>query len=74
MLDFQGERMDLLENGDIITIDAVNNKLDVDLTDKEIEKRKNNWQPLALRAANGILRKYAATVSSASEGCVTDEC
>ena len=64
----------LLENGDIITIDAVNNKLDVDLTDKEIEKRKNNWQPLALRAANGILRKYAATVSSASEGCVTDEC
>ena len=64
----------LLEDGDTITIDAVSNKLDVNLTDEEIEDRRKNWQPLALRAATGILRKYAATVSSASEGCVTDEC
>lgn len=64
----------LLQDGDIITIDAVNNKLDVDLTDEEIENRRKKWQPLALQAATGILRKYAATVSSASEGCVTDEC
>jgi len=64
----------LLEDGDMITIDAVNNKLDVDLTTEEIESRRKKWQPLALRATTGILRKYAATVSSASEGCVTDEC
>jgi dihydroxy-acid dehydratase len=64
----------LLEDGDMITIDAVSNILQVDLTDEEIENRRKNWQPLALRATGGILRKYAATVSSASEGCVTDEC
>lgn len=64
----------LLEDGDMITIDAVSNILQVDLTDEEIENRRKNWQPLTLRATSGILRKYAATVSSASEGCVTDEC
>ena len=64
----------LLQNGDMITIDAVNNELNVDLTAEEIEERRKEWQPLPSRAVNGILRKYCATVSSASEGCVTDEC
>jgi dihydroxy-acid dehydratase len=64
----------LLEDGDMITIDAVSNILQVDLTDEEIENRRKKWKPLATRATSGILRKYAATVSSASEGCVTDEC
>jgi len=63
----------LLQDGDQITIDAVNNKLDVNLTETEIEERRKNWQSLPSRATNGILRKYALTVSSASEGCVTDE-
>ena len=64
----------LLQDGDAITIDAVNNKLDVDLTAEELEERRKKWQPLPSKAKNGILRKYSATVSSASEGCVTDEC
>ena len=64
----------LLQDGDIITIDAVKNKLDVDLTEEELAERRKTWKPLAPRASSGILRKYGATVSSASEGCVTDEC
>lgn len=68
----QGGLIGLLKNGDIITIDAVNNKLEVSLSDEEIQARKATWQAPAPRATSGYLRKYALTVSSASEGCVTD--
>lgn len=63
----------LIENGDKITIDAKNNKIEVDLNEQEIEKRRKNWITPAINATGGLLRKYAMTVSSASEGCVTDE-
>lgn len=63
----------LVENGDIITIDAVNNVLNVDLSEEEIEKRRASWTVPPLKADTGILRKYAYTVSTASEGCVTDQ-
>ncbi len=63
----------LLKNGDMITIDAVANSLTVDLTKEEIIARKQAWSPRPLAATSGALRKYAQLVSSASEGCVTDE-
>ncbi len=63
----------LLRNGDQITIDAVNNKIEAHLSDEEIAERRKNWTPPPLKASSGLLRKYAKTVSSASEGCVTDE-
>ena len=68
----QGGLIGLLQNGDIITIDAINNKLEVNLSDEEIQTRRAKWQTPAPRATSGLLRKYALTVSSASEGCVTD--
>jgi dihydroxy-acid dehydratase len=68
-----GGLIGLLQNGDQITIDAVNNKLEADLSEAEIDKRRKNWTAPPLRATSGLLRKYAKTVSSASEGCVTDE-
>lgn len=68
----QGGLIGLVENGDRITIDAINNTLEVDLSEAEIEARKAKWQVPAPRATSGLLRKYALTVSSASEGCVTD--
>jgi len=68
-----GGNIALLQDGDKITIDAVNNRLDVDLTEAELAERRKNWKTPDLKATNGILRKYAKTVSSASEGCVTDE-
>lgn len=63
----------LLEDGDLITIDAVNNKLTAQVNADEIAQRRANWIAPILRAENGLLRKYAHTVSSASEGCVTDK-
>lgn len=68
----QGGLIGLLQNGDIITIDAINNKLEVNLSEKEVQARRALWQTPAPRATSGLLRKYAITVSSASEGCVTD--
>jgi len=68
-----GGMIGLLKDGDEITIDAVSNSINVALSDKEIAKRKAKWVAPPLNAKNGILLKYAKTVSSASEGCVTDE-
>ena len=68
-----GGLIGLLQDGDTIIIDAVNNTLKADLTETEIEKRRSAWQEPPLRATTGILRKYAKTVTSASEGCVTDQ-
>ncbi|MEM9849612.1 MAG: dihydroxy-acid dehydratase, partial [Bacteroidota bacterium] len=68
----EGGLIAFVEDGDLITIDAVNNLLQVHLTDEEITSRKANWKAPALKAETGALRKYAHCVSSASEGCVTD--
>ena len=62
----------LLEDGDYITIDANTNKLEAKLSKKTIAARRKAWIPRVLNATNGILLKYAKTVSTASEGCVTD--
>jgi len=62
----------LIEDGDIITIDAINNKLEVDLSPEEIENRRLAWKAPELKEDRGTLYKYAKTVSSASLGCITD--
>jgi dihydroxy-acid dehydratase len=67
----EGGLIGLVEDGDIITIDAVNNKLEVDLTDDEISRRKRNWVKPPYKAQTGVLKKFIETVSTASEGCVT---
>ena len=63
----------LLQDGDIITIDAANNSISVALSDEELAARKKNWQAPPLKKTNGALYKYAKLVATASEGCVTDE-
>ncbi len=68
-----GGLIGLLKDGDKITIDAVNNKLEVELSEEEIAKRRAEWIVPPINATLGILKKYSQTVSSASEGCVTDE-
>jgi len=69
----EGGLIALLKNGDRITIDAANNRIEAHLTEQEINERKQHWQAPSLKKHKGLLRKYAFTVSSASEGCVTDE-
>jgi len=68
-----GGTIALVQDGDIITIDAVNNTINVEISDEEIQKRKAGWKQPALKETRGVLYKYAKTVSSASQGCVTDE-
>ncbi len=63
----------LVEDGDVIRIDAGINQISVDLSDEEIAKRKAKWVQPAPKHKKGILYKYAKMVSSASEGCVTDK-
>ncbi|HEX2911704.1 MAG TPA: dihydroxy-acid dehydratase [Chloroflexia bacterium] len=60
-----------LRDGDIVTIDATQNLIEVKLTEAEIQERLANWQPPAPRYTKGVLSKYAKLVSSASEGAVT---
>ena len=69
----EGGPIALIRTGDKITIDAVKNLINVDLTDEEINKRKAEWTMPAYKATRGTLYKYIKNVKSASEGCVTDE-
>lgn len=63
----------LIQNGDMITIDAEHNTIDVHLTEDELNRRRKSWTPPPLKFGRGILYKYARMVSSASTGCVTDK-
>jgi dihydroxy-acid dehydratase len=58
-------------DGDIIVFDVPKRKLDVELTDAEIQKRLSTWKAPAPRFANGVMAKYALLVSSAALGAVT---
>ncbi|SEL70224.1 dihydroxy-acid dehydratase [Halomonas daqiaonensis] len=69
---FDGGPLALVENGDLITIDAEADTIDVDLSDEELMRRRAAWQQPAPRYTRGVLSKYARTVSSASTGAVTD--
>ena len=68
-----GGMIGMLKDGDKIIIDAVENTIDVDLSAEEIQSRMDDWQTPELKVTSGSLYKYAMTVTSASEGCVTDE-
>ncbi|MFS4469092.1 dihydroxy-acid dehydratase [Maribacter sp. 2210JD10-5] len=69
----EGGLIGLLEDGDIIAIDAEKNQISVDLTQDEIDKRRATWVQPPLKVRKGSLYKYANTVSEASQGCVTDQ-
>ena len=65
-----GGPIGLLQDGDIVTIDANTNSLNVDA---DLEARKAAWTAPPLKATRGTLYKYIKCVKTASEGCVTDE-
>ena len=67
-----GGTIALVEDGDPITIDAANNSISLDVDETTLASRRAVWQAPPLNAEHGILLRYAHTVSSASEGCVTD--
>ncbi len=63
----------LIHNGDVITIDAEINRIDVALSDEELKSRRDAWTQPPFKFTRGTLYKYIKNVKSASEGCVTDE-
>ncbi|MAT51973.1 MAG: dihydroxy-acid dehydratase [Porticoccaceae bacterium] len=69
----EGGPLALVENGDTVTIDAVANRIELDVSDDELKRRREAWVAPPPRFSRGVLAKYARTVSSASEGAVTDK-
>ncbi len=69
---FEGGLIGLVQDDDIIEIDAVNNSINLKISDEEIASRKSSWTQPALKVTKGVLYKYAKTVANASQGCVTD--
>ena len=68
-----GGTIALVENGDIIAIDAEKNTINLELNESELESRMKSWKAPELKVKKGSLYKYAKCVTSASYGCVTDK-
>lgn len=69
----EGGVIALVKDGDTITINAETNTINLDISEEELNKRKQEWTAPPLKVKRGVLYKYAKTVASASNGCVTDE-
>ena len=70
---YLGGALALVQNGDAITIDAEQRTLTLDVPAKELAARRKAWKKPAPRYTRGVLAKYAHTVTTASEGAVTDK-
>ncbi len=70
---YDGGLIGLVKDDDTIEIDATANTMTLKVSDAEIAARRVSWVQPALKAKSGLLYKYAKTVSTAAEGCVTDE-
>jgi dihydroxy-acid dehydratase len=68
-----GGTIALVNDDDIIEINAVDNTIHLHVSDVELAERKSNWVQPKLKVTNGVLLKYAKLVTDASNGCVTDE-
>ncbi len=66
-----GGPIGLLREGDIITLDIPNRRLDARISEEEMTDRRSAWRPMEPKYTTGVLAKYAKLVSSASEGAVT---
>jgi dihydroxy-acid dehydratase len=69
----EGGPIGLIENGDVITIDADTKILSVNVSDQDMEQRRSKWTMPPYVATRGTLFKYIKNVKNASQGCVTDE-
>ena len=68
-----GGTIALVEDGDLITIDAETRQISLHIGDDEMARRRQNWSAPPYKVKRGTLYKYIKSVKSASEGCVTDE-
>ncbi|MEO2042719.1 MAG: dihydroxy-acid dehydratase [Pirellulales bacterium] len=70
---FDGGPIALVQDGDVITMDAEKATIDVGVSDAELAERKSRWEQPSPKCDRGILAKYIRCVAPASQGCVTDE-
>ncbi len=70
---WEGGNLALVRDGDLITIDAESNTIDVGLSDDELKVRRREWKNPDDASLTGFLKKYRYTVSSASLGCITTD-
>ncbi len=68
-----GGNIALIQNGDTIRIDIAGRKVELLISEQELAERRRNWVSPPYKATSGYLYKYLKTVSSASEGCLTDQ-
>lgn len=69
----EGGLIALVHDDDTIELDAVNRTIHLKISEAEIQQRRDKWQAPPLAATKGVLYKYIKSVSTAAEGCVTDE-
>lgn len=69
----EGGPIALVEDGDIVTIDAESRVISVDVSEEELDRRRSSWTMPPYKATRGTLYKYIKCVRPADEGCVTDE-
>lgn len=62
----------LVQDGDIISVDAIKNTIELRVSPEELEKRRKTWVAPPLKASQGTLYKYIKSVTDASHGCITD--
>jgi dihydroxy-acid dehydratase len=70
---YEGGNIALVEDDDPIILDAINNTINLMISDEELEQRRRRWQQPKPRVTKGLLFKYFKSVKDASQGCVTDE-
>jgi dihydroxy-acid dehydratase len=70
---YDGGLIGLVKDEDVIEINAINNTITLKVSEQELAARRANWVQPPLKANKGLLYKYAKSVSTAAEGCVTDE-
>ena len=70
---FDGGLIGLVKDGDPIEIDTISHTIVLKVSEEEIAERRANWKQPELKVKKGVLYKYAKCVSTAAEGCVTDE-
>ena len=69
----EGGPIALVKDGDVVTLDAVNNRIEINISDEELQSRRDSWVAPELKVRRGTLYKYIKSVKDASTGCVTDE-
>ena len=69
---FEGSPIALVEDGDTIRVDLPNNSIELDITDEELERRRQAWSPVVHESGGHLLARYAAQASSAKVGAVLD--